>query len=104
MVDVVGVEPTCFHLGVTVPSLTVREHIQNSISRRPGGHHTNTQKDYNSNLFNMAEDIGFEPMHRLPNDALAGRCFNHSANLPNLAPSPGLEPRTNRLTIYCSTY
>lgn len=30
----------------------------------------------------MAEDIGFEPMHRLRSDALAGRCFNHSANLP----------------------
>ena len=30
----------------------------------------------------MAEDIGFEPMHRLHSDALAGRCFNHSANLP----------------------
>ena len=30
----------------------------------------------------MAEDIGFEPMHRLNSDALAGRCFNHSADLP----------------------
>lgn len=32
MVDVVGVEPTCFHQGVTVPSLTVREHIQKNTN------------------------------------------------------------------------
>ena len=51
----------------------------------------------------MAEDNGFEPLHQLPDDALAGRCFNHSANLPNLAPVPGLEPGTSRLTVDFST-
>ena len=30
----------------------------------------------------LAEDAGLEPVHRLPDDALAGRWINHSPNLP----------------------
>lgn len=30
----------------------------------------------------MADSIGFEPMHRLPDEGLAIPCNNHSANYP----------------------
>ncbi len=30
----------------------------------------------------LAESVGIEPTHRLPDDGLASRCLNHSANFP----------------------
>ena len=35
-----------------------------------------------STQHNLADSIGFEPMHRLLDDGLAIRCINHSANYP----------------------
>ena len=31
---------------------------------------------------NFAESMGFEPMHRFPDDGLANRSINHSGNSP----------------------
>ena len=57
---------------------------------------------------NLAEDIGFEPMHQLRPNNLANCPLNHLGNLPFLAGTMGIEPTffalTARYVNHCTTY
>ena len=53
---------------------------------------------------NLAEVVGFEPTEQLPAQLISNQ--PPSATQPHflfLAPQPGLEPGTHRLTVCCST-